>query len=72
LICLFIRKWYIFYDNLGAVYILGDFNSRVGNKHDFIIHDTLNNVFDDIDYDPDNSSCRALIDCKHKSHGIRL
>ena len=27
------------YDDLGDVYVCGDFNSRVGHKHDFIMYD---------------------------------
>jgi hypothetical protein len=50
------------------------FNSRVGNKNDFIVHDKVNKNIDDIDYnyEPDSTSCRATIDSKHNNYGIKL
>jgi hypothetical protein len=60
------------YSNLGAVYIFGDFNSRVGQKNDCIIHDKINVCTDDIDYSPDDTSSRASIDERHNNHGTKL
>ena len=60
------------YNNLGSVYIFGDFNSRVGHKSDFIVHDVINNCTDDIDYDPDSTLTRASSDNTHNSHGLKL
>ena len=60
------------YSNLGAVYIFGDFNSRVGQKNDCIKHDKINLCMDDIDYTPDSTSSRASIDVRHNNHGIKL
>ena len=34
------------YGSLGSVFICGDFNSRVGQKSDFIIFDKANNCCD--------------------------
>jgi hypothetical protein len=60
------------YSSVGAVYIIGDFNSRVGSKSDFIVHDKINTVIDDLDYEPDCTPVRASIDKIHNSHGIKL
>ena len=60
------------YDSKGNVYLFGDFNSRVGTKNDFIVHDKLNSCIDDVSYDPDCISKRSTLDRSHNSHGIRL
>ena len=60
------------YENLGSVYLLGDFNSRVGSKKDFIIYDKMNSVTDDTNYIADSIPCRATIDSKHNNYGIKL
>lgn len=61
-----------YFSEIGKVYIAGDLNSRVGNKCDFIVHDNVNTVYDDIDYVPDYTSVRASVDTVNNSHGIKL
>ena len=58
------------YENKGRVLLCGDFNSRIGSKPDFVIHDVLNSFIDDIDYDPDTYSGRVSVDRSHNNHGI--
>ena len=60
------------FSECGKVYISGDMNSRIGSKCDFIVHDNVNNVYDDADYIPDHASDRASLDRIHNSHGIKL
>jgi hypothetical protein len=57
---------------LGSVYILGDLNSRVGLKNDFISYDVMNNYTDDEDYIPDTELCRDSVDRVSNAHGVKL
>jgi len=50
------------YDSLGYVYIVGDFNSRVGSKCDYIMHDRMTDCIDDYDYIPDEPLYRGSPD----------
>ena len=61
-----------FYKNQGDVYLCGDFNSRVGLKHDFIMNDNINDFIDTLDYIPDSYCCRASLDTKSNSFGSKL
>lgn len=59
------------YSELGSVYIAGDFNSRIGRKSDFIIHDYIS-AFDDENYIPDKFLRRASLGNKCNNFGSRL
>ena len=43
----------------GPVFITGDFNARVGRKHDFIVFDQCVDFLDCENYIPDNFLSRA-------------
>jgi exonuclease III len=60
-----------YFSEIGNVFITGDLNSRIGNKIDFIVHDTINTEHDDVDYSPDQAFARASIDKIQNSHGIK-
>ena len=61
------------YSQAGSVYVFGDFNGRVGQKCDYVVHDQINLLNDDVHYIPDcNITRRASLDNTHNSHGIRL
>jgi exonuclease III len=61
-----------YFSEFGKVYTTGDYNSRVGNKCDYIIHDYINILHDDLDYCPDQVSARASVDNVCNNHGIKL
>ena len=61
-----------YYEGLGSVYVMGDLNSRVGTKHDFIIQDSVNFCTDDSDYIPDEPLHRASLDRKCNNQGIKM
>ena len=61
-----------FFQEIGDVFFTGDFNSRVGNKSDFIVCDTLNPSTDIDGYIPDNKLSRASNNKSHNSHGLKL
>ena len=61
-----------FYEDLGDVYVCGDFNSRIGSKHDFIRNDDVNSFFDNLDYIPDECHSRASFDTKSNNFGTKL
>ena len=60
------------YDSLGSVYMFGDFNSRVGMRNDYIVHDVNNICVDDTEYEPDSIPARPTIDRTQNSHGIKF
>ena len=41
-----------YYSELGQIFVVGDLNSRVGNKYDYIVQDIINTVYEDDDYCP--------------------
>jgi len=51
-----------YFSEYGNIFITGDMNSRVGEKLDFIVHDSVNNITDDNLYAPDCTSVRASVD----------
>jgi len=61
-----------FFQEIGDVFLAGDFNSRVGYKSDFILCDTLNSSTNIDGYIPDNNLSRASNDKSHNSHGLKL
>ena len=61
-----------YFSEFGKIFVTGDLNSRVGNKCDFIVQDSINTENDDPDYSPDNTSVRASVDCLLNSHGVKL
>ena len=54
------------------MYVVGDLNSRVGTRHDFIIQDRIIFCTDDIDYVPDAPIARASLDRTCNNQGIKL
>ncbi|XP_060587663.1 uncharacterized protein LOC132743153 [Ruditapes philippinarum] len=60
------------FENEGSVFLIGDWNSRVGLKADYIICDTAIKSIDNDDYIPDISSVRASCDKTCNSNGIKL
>ena len=58
-----------YFDNIGEIYLLRYWNSRVGTKNDFIVCDIVNN---DIDYVPDEPLVRASSDTFCNTFGTRL
>lgn len=58
--------------DLGSVYIAGDWNSRVGDKHDFILNDTHSMELDDTEYNPDVYMPRCTSDKVCNSYGFKL
>ena len=61
-----------FFQEIGDVFLTGDFNSRVGYKSDFIVCDTLNSSTDIDGYIPDNNLYWASNNKSHNSHGLKL
>ena len=61
-----------YFSEFGKIFVVGDLNSRVGNKFDYIVQDINNTVCDDADYCPDNTSVRASVDSSINSHGVKL
>ena len=61
-----------YFSNLGAVFIIGDMNGRVGLKNDFILNDQLKEFLDDDEYVPDTPLFRVSHDTKCNSHGVKL
>jgi hypothetical protein len=57
---------------LWSVYLTGDFNSRVGVKHDFVIFYSINQSYDDESYVPDKCISRASLDKTCNSYGVKL
>ena len=49
-----------FFQEIGDVFFTGDFNSRVGNKSDFIVCDTLNPRTDIDGYIPEKQALLCL------------
>ncbi len=41
------------FEKLGRIFVTGDFNGRIGQRLDYIAHDALNTIIDNIDYVPD-------------------
>ena len=60
------------YNSLGATYVCGDFNARIGTRDDFIRYDCVNNSLDDEWYSPDIVADRLVIDKHVNSHGLQL
>ena len=60
------------YENEGSVFLIGDFNSRVGIRDDFIIHDIFNGEIDFDDYLPDVPLSRASSDKTCNAFGLKL
>ena len=50
-----------YFSEFGKIFVTGDLNSRVGNKCDFIVQNSINTEYDDPDYSPDNTSVRASV-----------
>jgi len=51
---------------------LGDLNSRTGTRQDCILHDSVNNIIDDICYIPDTTLVRASRDKTCNNFGVKL
>ena len=51
---------------------MGDWNSRVGSRNDFVNFDLFNEYIDEDDYLPDCPSVRASFDSTCNSQGMRL
>ncbi len=60
------------YETLGCVFICGDFNSRVGDKKDYIVCDKFNSCIDSQDYTSDCIPDRASLDKSLNSNGVKL
>ena len=60
------------YKQSGNVYLVGDFNARVGLKKDFIVCDSAVNFIDDTSYYPDTACQRQSMDTVSNSHGLKL
>ena len=60
------------FSELGSVFVAGDFNARVGLKHDFIVCDAFNEFTDDTEYSPDVFSYRASHDNMCNNFGTHL
>ena len=60
------------YDAIGSVFITGDFNSRVGERIDYILFDYVNTYIDADDYVPDKTLSRASRDKVCNAFGVRL
>ena len=50
-----------YFSVLNKIFITCDLNSRVGNKCNFIVSDSINIMYDDTDYFPDQFSARAQL-----------
>ena len=61
-----------YFENKGSIYLIGDYNSRVGVKRDFVVLDRINEYFDDHDYVPDNNLTRASMDKTCNAFGTKL
>ena len=61
-----------FFSNIGSVYVVGDFNARVGNRLDYINCDCSISLIDDDDYVPDVPLIRSSLDHPCNSFGIKL
>ena len=48
------REYVAFCLQLGKVFLMGDFNARVGQKKDYITCDRVNVFTDDVNYSPEN------------------
>jgi exonuclease III len=60
------------FESKGALYLMGDWNSRVGVRDDFIRYDRNIDLFDSDDYIPDVPLSRASCDKTCNSFGLRL
>lgn len=60
------------FEELGSLYLVGDWNSRVGVKHDFINCDMFNRQTDDNDYIPDRPLDRASMDKICNNFGVKV
>jgi len=60
------------YQQLGKVFLMSDFNVRVGQKKDYITCDSDNAFTDDVNYSPDNVLNRCTTDNVSNSHGLKL
>ena len=64
---------YIFeFENQGFLYIVGDWNSRVGSRNDFIVCDEFNSCIDDDEYTPDPYMPRSTMDHVCNGFGTRM
>jgi len=60
------------YQSIGNVFIVGDWNSRVGSKRDYIVCDRYLDFVDYADYMPDIPSVRYTVDAVCNSHGHKI
>lgn len=60
------------FENKGCIYIIGDFNSRVGVRDDYINFDRNIDQVDSDDYIPDEPLSRASSDKTCNSFGLKL
>ena len=64
--------FFFFFKNLGSVYLCGDFNSRFGQKRDFVVFDCIDFNADSDNYNPDLHLDRTSKDNKCNDFGIKL
>ena len=60
------------YDSKGKIFIVGDWNARIGNQNDFIVFDDINITCDSDGYEPDVPLCRASFDKRCNAWGYNL
>ena len=61
---------FMLYDAIGSVFITGDFNSRVGERIDYIPFDYVNTYIDADDYVPDKTLSNASRDKVCNAFGV--
>ncbi|XP_060584147.1 uncharacterized protein LOC132740284 [Ruditapes philippinarum] len=61
-----------YFEDLGKVLLVGDWNGRVGNKSDFIVCDNNVKYIDSDDYFPDAPLCRASSDPIVNTRGEKI
>ena len=64
------------FENKGSVYLIGDLNSRVGFRNNYIVCDSVNDHMDSDDYVPDvplaRDSCNDHMDSDDYVPDVRL
>ena len=60
------------FESIGALYIVGDWNSRVGSREDYICNDVHTMYLDDDDCVPHNTLVRASVDKVCHNVGVKL
>ncbi|MES9885080.1 MAG: endonuclease/exonuclease/phosphatase family protein, partial [Sedimenticola sp.] len=61
-----------YFQELGRIFVTGDFNGRVGHRLDYIAHDALNSATDNVLYIPDVPLDRVSQDSVTNAHGNSL